>query len=166
MVLSFRRKATWRVESGRYRELMRSKGSWGNRSVDVTPFLENEYNLILFKNYSYLMGYLKWRDRFKIRTFHERTGLHQTNVSTWWRYSLMLLGGKHFAFKNPSSTPCSSWKPQAAPKDRKKMQEGVFVKEKYFKSILKVNCGNIWGESFYNYLLISQQDVVGAYIDI
>ena len=46
------------------------------------------------------------------------------------------------------------------------MQECVFVKEKYFKSILKVNCGNIWGESFYNYLLISQQDVVGAYIDV
>ena len=58
MVPSFRRNTTWRVESGRYRELMRSKGSWGNRSVDVTPFLENEYNLILFINYSYLMGYL------------------------------------------------------------------------------------------------------------
>ena len=47
----------------------------------------------------------------------------------------MPLEGKHFAFKKSSSTSCE---PHAAPKDRKKMQEGVFVKEKYFKSILKL----------------------------
>ena len=83
MVLRFRRKATWRVASGRCKKLMRSKGSWGNRGVNVTPFLESEDNFFVFKNYSYLMEYLKRRDRFKIRTPHKRTGLHQTKVSTY-----------------------------------------------------------------------------------
>ena len=83
MVLSFRRKATWRVASGRCKKLMRSKGSWGNRGVNVTPFLESEDNFFVLKNYSYLMGFVKRRDRFKIRTSHKRTGQHQTKVSTY-----------------------------------------------------------------------------------
>ena len=78
------------------------------------------------------MGYLKWRNRFKIWTFHERTGLHQTNVSTWWRYSFMPLEGKHFAFKKSSSTSCE---PQAAPKDRKKCKR-VFL---WKKNILRAS---------------------------
>ena len=113
---------------------MRSKGSWGNRSVDVTPFLENEYNLILFINYSYLMGYLN--DVTDSKFEPSMSGLDCTRLTCplgggihlcRWKVNILLL-------KNRLQHLVSL-------KLRlriKKMQEGVFVKEKCFKSILKL----------------------------